>query len=140
VSGRIAVPFDYSAGKTASRFLRELRDHQRIFGKRCPNCLKIWVPPQASCVECFVETFDWVELSPEGLLLSHTWISSPKPHHPPLRPLIYGLIRLQGAHNNLVHLIRFDEPGELQNGIRVKAVFSKQRRGHILDIAYFRPI
>ncbi len=140
VLGRITVPFNYSAGRTASRFLEELKEHQRILGKRCPSCLKVWAPPQAFCVECLVEASDWVELPPEGLLLAHTWVTFSKGHHPPLNPLIYGLIRLQGASNNFVHLIRVEDPRELKNGTRVTAVFSDQRRGHILDIAYFRPV
>lgn len=140
VSGRITVPFNYSAGRTASRFLKELRDHRRILGKRCPNCLKVWAPPQAFCVECFVEAHEWVELPPDGLLLAHSWVALSKPHRPPLNPLIYGLIRLRGASNNFVHLIRTDDPSDLKNGTRVKAVFSEQRRGHILDIAYFCPV
>lgn len=140
VSGRITLPFNYSAGRTASRFLKEIKDHRKILGKRCPNCLKVWAPPQAFCVECFVEANEWVELPHEGLLLAHTWVTLSKTHHPPLNPLIYGLIRLQGASNNLVHLVRVDNPHDLKNGTKVRAVFSKQRRGHILDIAYFRPV
>ncbi len=140
VPGKISIPFSYTAGKTGSRFLIELRDHQRIMGVRCPRCGRVGVPPQRICIFCFVETDQWVELSTEGILLAHTWVRKPKPHHPSVDPLIYGVIRLDGADNDMIHLVHADNPGGLVDGIRVRAIFSEKRRAHILDIMYFRPV
>ncbi len=140
IPGRISLPFSYSAGRTASRFFLELRENRRIVGRRCPQCGRVWVPPQILCIECFVHTEEWVEVSPEGLLLAHTWVPKPKPHHPFLDPLIYGMIRLDGAQNNFVHVVQCEKPEALRDNIRVRAVFSEERKGHILDIACFRPI
>ena len=140
VPGKITIPFNYAAGRTASRFLIELRDNQRIMGLRCPECGLVRVPPPRVCIDCFVESDQWVELGTEGLLVTHTRVIEPKSHHPPVETLIYGVIRLDGADNNFVHLIDADEPRELVAGVRVKAVFSRERRGHILDISHFRPV
>lgn len=140
VPGRISIPFSYAAGETGSRFLTELRDHQRIMAVRCPGCDRVRVPPQRVCIHCFVESDEWVELSNEGLLLAHTWVRKPKSHHPPIDPLIYGVIRLEGADSNLIHLVRFPNPDDLLDGIKVRAVFSETRTGGIFDIKYFRPV
>lgn len=140
VPGTISIPFSYAAGRTASRFLIELRDNQRILGMRCPECGRVWVCPQKICIHCFVELSEWVDLGVEGHLLGHTVVKKPKPHHPNVDPLIYGIIRLDGADNNLIHLIHCDDPDDLAVGIRVEAVFSEDRKAHILDIAHFRPV
>lgn len=140
IPGRIRLPFSFTAGKTGSRFLIELRDRRRIMGVRCPSCGRVGVPPQKICIFCFVETDRWVEVSTEGTLMGHTWVRKPKAHHPPVDPLIYGLIRLDGADGHMVHLVHTNNPGHLVDGIRVAAVFSENRRAHILDIMHFRPL
>ncbi|MBU0514272.1 MAG: OB-fold domain-containing protein [Proteobacteria bacterium] len=140
VPGKISIPFSYAAGRTASRFLVELRDNQRIMGVRCPECERVQAPPQRVCLHCFVETEDWVEVGPGGRLVAHTVIYGQKPHHPAVSPLIHGLISLDGADSNFVHLIQADRPEQLFEGVRVEAVFAEDRQGHILDIEYFRPV
>jgi uncharacterized OB-fold protein len=140
VPGRISIPFSYAAGQTASRFLIELRDHCRIFGTRCPECGRVLVPPPKTCPACLVDTDQWVEVGPRGRLGSHAIIHGPRAYQPAMDPLIYGLIRLDGADNNFVHLIRTDRPQDLGAGTEVEAVFAEDRRGHILDISHFRPV
>jgi uncharacterized OB-fold protein len=140
VPGRISIPFSYASGQTASRFLIELRDNRRIFGARCPECGRVLVPPPKTCPACFVDTDQWVEVGPRGRLQAHTRVREPGAHQPDIDPLIYALIRLDGADNNLVHLIRAERPEELKAGIEVEAVFAEDRKGHILDISHFRPV
>jgi uncharacterized OB-fold protein len=55
-------------------------------------------------------------------------------------PYAVGVIRLDGADTGLVHLVGDVDINRLRNGIRVEPVFSAERKGHILDIRYFRPI
>jgi len=57
-----------------------------------------------------------------------------------MEPLIYGLIRLDGADTNFVHLLGEIDPAAIEIGMRVEAVFKEERGGSILDIAYFKPI
>lgn len=140
VPGKISIPFSYAAGRTASRFLIELGDNQRIMGVRCPCCDRVQVPPQRVCLHCFVEADQWVEVGTQGRLLAHTRIYRPKSHHPVVDTLIYGVIRLDGADNNFIHLIQADQPEELADGIRVEAVFSEDSNGHIFNIRHFRPV
>ena len=54
-------------------------------------------------------------------------------------PVIFGLIRLDGANTSLLHYIGDVSPEAVQIGMRVKAKFSEIRRGEILDIACFVP-
>jgi hypothetical protein len=140
LEGKVDLPFSYSAGRTASRFLIELRDQQRIMGKRCPRCNRVTVPAQLFCKECFTKTDDWVEVGPEGILITFTVVYREENHHPKEAPLAYGIIRLDGADTSFVHLLAETDEAQLQPGMRVRAVFSEKRIGHILDIKHFEAI
>ncbi|MBL7212227.1 MAG: Zn-ribbon domain-containing OB-fold protein [Desulfobacteraceae bacterium] len=140
LQGKVDLPFTYSAGKTASRFFVELRDHQRIMGKRCPRCQRVIVPAQLFCKECFVETDEWVEVGPEGTLVTFTIVYRKENHHPKEAPFAYGIIKLDGADTSMVHFLGETDVTKLEHGMKVRAFFSEERKGHILDIECFRPI
>ncbi len=137
--GKVSLPFSYSAGRTASRFFVELRDNQRIMGKKCPQCRRVIVPAQLFCKDCFVDTTEWVEVGPGGTLISFTVVYRTQPHHPAETPFAYGIIKPDGADTSLVHLLGEIDPADIKHGMRLRAFFREERGGSILDIAYFRP-
>lgn len=136
----VNLPFSYSAGRTASRFFIELRDHQRIMGKRCPQCHRVIVPAQLFCKACFVETDEWVEVGPQGILVTFTVVYRKDLHHPRETPLAYGIVKLDGADTSMVHLLGEVDLKKLVFGMRVEAVFRKEREGGLMDIEHFKPI
>jgi hypothetical protein len=138
--GRIKVPYSWQAGETASFFLTQLRDERKIWGRRCPKCLKVLMPPRKSCPFCFVETSEWVEVSDEGVVESFTVVHRDTPIQPLRSPFAYALIRLDGADTDLVHVLSQVEPERIKEGMRVKAVFAGDRSGSVRDISHFRPI
>jgi uncharacterized OB-fold protein len=136
--------YDIHLGATWSRFMDGLRD-KKILANRCPDCARVFVPPQAYCESCFVATDEWLELPPVGTLevftvAWHGFRGGPQP------PYAIGGIRLDGASTLLMHWVigvEF-EPGSdlrasLPFGSRVEAVWSDERTGQVLDIAHFRP-
>ena len=44
-SGDLAMPYEWSIGLYGSRFFKEIREHRRFLGIRCPSCGKVRVPP-----------------------------------------------------------------------------------------------
>ncbi|MFQ5759138.1 MAG: Zn-ribbon domain-containing OB-fold protein [Candidatus Bathyarchaeia archaeon] len=140
ITSKIVLPFSYAAGRTASRFFTELRDNQRIMGKRCPKCNRVIVPPRKICGKCFAETSEWVEVSNKGTLITYTTVYKKMPHLPKGRTLTYGIIRLDEADTNIVHFLREVDPKKIKPRMRVQAVFKEKREGNILDIDYFKPI
>jgi uncharacterized OB-fold protein len=54
--------------------------------------------------------------------------------------LALGITRLDGADTGLVHRIGDVDLKTINFGMRVKVVFSEERRGDIRDIKYFKPI
>ena len=137
---RIKVPYSWSVGETGSRFLTEIRDHKRILGKSCGECKTVYVPPKKMCPRCFVDTGDWVEVGPKGKLTTFTIVRYSNTLQPRKAPLVYGIVQLDGGSTGLVHMLAEVEPEQVRSGMRVEPVFEDKRTGHILDIAYFRPV
>jgi len=139
IPSRITIPFNYAAGAIASRFFVELRDHRKILGRRCPQCTRVLVPPRKFCLHCFTPTSEWVEVESTGTLVNFTVVQKTETHHPRKAPFAYGVIQLDGADTNLVHLLGEINLHHIRQGSRVRAVFNEKRVGNILDIAYFKP-
>jgi uncharacterized protein len=132
--------FSYDAGATRSRFLTELRDHQKILGIKCPGCHQVYVPPRAVCYKCFCDMSDFVEVAPTGTLTTFSIVYRAEPFYPVEPPFIYGIVKLDGADTGMAHFINEVDLQEVSEGMRVQAVFKKERIGSILDIKYFKPL
>jgi len=131
---------NYWAGKMGSRFYTALRDKKKILGSPCKACNKVFWPPRSTCTYCFSELKDVVEIGPLGTIETFTLVTYTEPIHPCTAPLIYAVIKLDGADTGLAHLIDEVDFGKVHIGMRVRPVFSKDRKGNILDIKYFKPI
>lgn len=136
------LDYDIHLGQTWGRFMRGLQE-QRILANRCPECSRTFVPPQAYCEACFVRTDQWLDLAPVGTVEAFTvaWQSF-RGGPPP--PYAIAAIRLAGADTLLMHYVGgldYSDPdavrGQLPAGTPVRAVWSEQRSGQILDIAHF---
>ncbi|WP_067707117.1 Zn-ribbon domain-containing OB-fold protein [Nocardia yamanashiensis] len=137
--------YDIHLGATWGRFMAGLTE-RRILANRCPDCSRVFVPPQAYCESCFVRTGEWLELPPEGTVEAFTvaWQSF---RGGPTPPYAIAAIRLDGASTMLMHYVRgvdLADPnsvrGQLPPGTRVRAVWAAERTGQILDISHFAPI
>lgn len=135
----IKVPYRYNMGKVTSKFFIEIRDHKKICGIRCVNCKITYVPPRSICGKCFSILQDWVEVSDQGTLETFTVVNYSTMVHPVPAPIIYGIIKLDGADTGLAHLIGEADPEKLHIGMRLQAVFKDNRQGNMLDILYFKP-
>jgi uncharacterized OB-fold protein len=83
---------------------------------------------------------EWVELKDTGTLTNFTVIRYPVPFIQPMEPpFAVGIIQLEGADTGFTHLLGEVDFKELRMGMKMKAVFSETRKGHLLDIKYFKP-
>ncbi len=137
---RLLIPYRNYAGSVGSRFLREIRDHKRIMGIRCPVCERVYVPPRSTCYACFGQLHEWVQVATAGTLISFTEVHYAERIHPMRPPFMYGVVKLDGADTGLLHLLGEIDGAKVEIGMRVEAVFEEQRVGGILDIKYFRPV
>lgn len=136
---RIKVPYTWSVGEVGSRFLTELKENKKLWGNKCPGCDIVFVPPKKTCTYCNIPIFEWVELRDEGVLTTFTIVhyDTDLISH---KPKAIGIILLDGADTGMVHYIGDVAPDRIKVGMRVKAVFEDDRKGHILDIKHFKPI
>ncbi len=141
--GRIRMPYNWSVGETGSRFFHELRSNAQVWGTRCEQCARVFMPPRKSCPQCLEPRTTWIQLSPAGTLVTHTVIRYAVPAiHPAEAPYACGVILLDGADTGFVHLLGEVDFDEIKEGMRVEAVFKEKekRQGDIMDINYFRPV
>jgi len=142
VDQHITAHSRYYAGTIGSLFYTTLRDKKRILGIRCTTCDRVLWPPRQTCGRCFSQLSenDLVEIGPNGTLETFTTVSYSEPVHPAPAPLIYGIIKLDGADTGITHLIGGVPFDALHVGMRMKPVFSEERHGDILDIRWFCPL
>jgi uncharacterized OB-fold protein len=138
-SGRIKVPYKWYVGEVGSRFYTNLRDNKEFWGTKCPKCSKVYVPPVKNCGECFALTDEWVKVEDTGTLESFTVVDYSHAMQPVKAPIIYGLVKLDGADGSILHMIGDVKKEDLKVGMKVKAVFADKRDGTILDIKHFAP-
>lgn len=154
---KIKVPYTWSVGDTGSRFLRALRDDKKILANKCPKTGQIFCPPKLNSPYSLEPITEWVELPGTGTVTTFTERSYDSLAAAADAPRIYALIQLDassplpkretengrstgGAIQALPHLLGEVDFKSVKIGLRVEPVFKETREGHILDIAYFRPI
>jgi uncharacterized OB-fold protein len=138
---RIKLPYTWHAGKVGSRFYQEIRDNCKIWGTRCEQCARVYLPPRETCPRCFCDISEWVEVGDVGTLLTYTVVKYAVPGIQPQKPpYAMGIIQLDGASTGFMHLLGEVDLDSVGVGMRVKAVFRDKREGNYLDIKYFKPL
>jgi uncharacterized OB-fold protein len=127
---QISVPYRYSAGFAQQAFLRGLQE-RRILGSRAQDG-RVLVPPRMHD-ELGARTEDGlVEVAASGALQSWTEVVRDGERR------VYGLIRLDGADTELLHMI--DAPADvLAPGLRVVARWADAPEPEITAIVAFAP-
>ncbi len=141
VDGKLALPYQYFAGRTGSKFITTLRDKKQILGVKCDKCGKVFAPPRKTCETCFTEIGEnWVELKDTGTVTNWTVIRYAEPHQPLPPPYILALVKLDGADTPFAHVVTGIAASQMKEGQRVKARFAKKTTNTIMDIECFRPL
>lgn len=141
VNGKLALPYQYFAGRTGSRFIISIRDEKKIRGLKCEKCNKVFVPPRQTCERCFENISEnWVDVKNTGVVTGFTIIRYKEPHQPFEPPYILAMIQLDGTDTPIAHIVKGVALSKMKTGIRVKAVFAKKPTGTIMDIDHFRAI
>ncbi len=131
------VNMRYSYGGQ-SRFFREIMENKRIMGARCNMCGKVFCPPRSHCSDCYEQTA-WVDLKGTGKLLSYTTVYFATSSSVKQVPYIVAYIKLDGADTAILSNVEMKDIKKARVGMKVKAMFRKQRDGRITDI-YFKEV
>ena len=142
IPGRWNFEYTYFAGEAATRFFRELVDHRRIMGTKCPACKRVLVPARAFCDACMERTTDWVEVGPEGTLETFTIITTAFPGLPK-PPIVMAYVTLDGADTALINLVLGEDLSDIEaaakrlNSLpRVAVKFIDDPKGRITDFSF----
>jgi len=138
MSFKLEFPYKRSLGPIIGAFLAGLKQ-RRLLGARTASG-RVLVPPLEYDPESGESSEpELVEVGPGGVVKGFTWNANPSEKQPLDKPFAWALIELDGADTSLLHALVVDSPDALQIGMRVKAKWSEERRGHISDLAGFVP-
>jgi hypothetical protein len=137
----ISLDYDYSAGQSASRFLRAIAQG-KLMGQRCPVDGRVYFPSRGSCPQHGVTFGDEaVELPDKGTIVTFSIVRVPSANIPLELPYITVNVLLDGADTIMMHVLDA-ELEDVHMGMRVQAVWKPKEEWTIStgNIIYFQPI
>jgi len=139
--GHMETDYIYTLGIAGEKFFSEIKENGRILGAKCKRCGSIFVPPRLYCEKCFDKLTEWINLGTKGTVYTYTVAYIDINGAKLKEPIIYTLIKLDGAEGGLIHKLGEIKPHEVEVGMHVEAVLKPQneRTGNINDIKYFKP-
>ncbi|MEI2713019.1 MAG: OB-fold domain-containing protein [Nocardioides sp.] len=140
LSKPVTVSFDYtrSTGPVLGRFFSGLRDGVVLAGRTSEG--RTLVPPPEFDPANHEPISEFVEVGPEGVVTSWTWVPEPVAGQPFDRPFAWVLVQLDGADAPMLHALDVATAAEVATGQRVRVRWSEERVGAMTDIACFEPM
>jgi len=135
----ISLDYDYSAGQSASRFLRGIQEG-KLLGQRCPVDGRVYFPSRGSCPQHAVTFGDEVvELSDKGTIVTYSIVRVPSANIPLELPYIAVNVVLDGSDTILMHVLD-GKPEDVHMGLRVQAVWKPKEEWttSTANIMFFR--
>ncbi|MHA1278017.1 MAG: Zn-ribbon domain-containing OB-fold protein [Candidatus Helarchaeota archaeon] len=136
----MTIHYRYSVGEL-SKFFKEIRDNEKLFGTRCTKCGFGFFPPRLNCHKCYVPC-EWVELCGKGEIIAGTLAHFGVSQFTSVVPITIAFIKMDEMDMAIRHTIVMDPKdlsiANLKKETRVKVVFKPkdQREGKITDF-YF---
>ena len=138
--GNLPVTSRYTYGMAGERFFRTLMDEGKLMGAHCPTCERTYVPAALFCERCLSELTEWVDVGTVGTLHTFTALHVHFDGTHREKPELIGFIAF--GDGGLIHRLGEVSLEDLSIGIKMEMMLKPedQRKGSILDIAYFRPV
>jgi uncharacterized OB-fold protein len=136
----IRLEYDVFAGHAQTPFLHGLVEG-RFFGRRCPQCEKVYIPPRGACPTDGVPTTELVECGQRGVITTFCVVNVPFRGQAIELPYVCAQILLDGADIAFMALIQECLASDVRMGMRVEAVWrdAAERRPSLESLRYFRP-
>ena len=137
----VRLPYNLTVGALQTRFIKAVRDEKKIYGNRCTECKRVFVPPDIACALCWADTEGWIEVADRGVVKTFTVMRVPFYGQNIEIPYVLPQIILDGADTSTIHLLQGVDLEDVRIGMRVEAVWTEEeRRGTLADdILHFRP-
>jgi len=114
----------------------------KLMAAKCNKCGTMLSPPKPMCTNCFSTDLKWVQLSPNGKLLTYTVIHVAPKQFEKFVPYPVGIVKLDDGPQ-LLGMIRDVEPEKLKVGMPLTVDFDKasvaETHWPMWPRYYFRP-
>lgn len=137
----VELDYTYSAGESASRFLRGIGEG-RMIGQRCPVDGRVYFPSRGSCPQHGVPiSGEAVELVDRGTVVTFSINRVPSPNIDLELPYAAIQVVLDGADTTFFHVLGECPIEDVRMGMRVEAVWKPREEwtDSIENIIYFKP-
>jgi uncharacterized OB-fold protein len=136
------ITYNHALGETASWFYVQIRDHAKIYGRRCAESGRVLVPPRSFSDQTLLPTTEWVEVGPGGRIEAFTIVYEQFQNLPD-PPYAFGYVLLDGADTAMGGFFKgidLTDPAvaaaKMKIGTRIITMFAEQRTGDVLDFWY----
>jgi uncharacterized OB-fold protein len=136
------ITYNHALGETASWFYVQIRDHAKIYGRRCAESGRVLVPPRSFSDQTLQPTTEWVEVGPGGRIEAFTIVYEQFQNLPD-PPYAFGYVLLDGANTAMGGFFKgidLTDPAvaaaKMKIGTRIITRFAEQRTGDVLDFWY----
>ena len=133
------ITYRHALGETASFFFTSIRDHKKLYGRRCGHTGRVLAPPRAFSDQSLKPTTEWVEIGPGGVIEAFTMVYEEFQNLPP-PPYAFGDVKLDQADTAIGGFLRGVDLSnaeaaarKLAIGTRVATHFAEKRTGDVLD-------
>lgn len=127
----------YTFGVAGERFFQAIKNEGKIYGTRCNNCEKTYVPAALFCERCLDQLDEWVDVGIIGEIVtfSYLYVNYDGSHR--TDPELVAFIRL--GDGGIIHRLASPESQDIEIGMKAQAIFKSkaEREGSILDIKHF---
>ena len=69
----------------------------KLMAAKCEKCGKIHLPPRPICDNCYGQTFEWIQISGNGKLITYTIIHVAPPQFQAITPYAVGIVQLENG-------------------------------------------
>ncbi len=139
----IELEFQYTAGQSASRFLRGL-EQGKLLGQRCPVDGRVYFPTRGCCPQHGVPMAEEgsVELPDVGTLVTYSIVRVPSANIPLELPYVTIQVLLDGADTVMMHVLGECELDDVHMGMRLQAKWKPKEEWEtsVGNILYFVPM
>ncbi len=129
----------WSLGSFMEKYYEGLKQ-KKLLGIKCPQCMKVYLPPRKKCGPCFQDMNDWVEIGQRGRIEFFTvgHVDIEDTIKPRSSPTVLAMVKLEGADSLFLGEIRGTSPEKIRQGAIVKVAWVEKPSGSPNDL-YLAP-
>lgn len=120
----------YASQTRISKFIDYLQEG-KIYGTQCKECGCVQFPPRAHCVRCLSNSFEWKELTGDGVLITYTKVDATPSMFKDQSPYFLGLAELSDGPKVFAWIDKTIPEDQISIGMKLKLNPTKLTNGNL---------